>query len=111
MIKMGTVNLNLTPDEVTGILSKGKSYVFKDHPYGKAGDKFSINGRKFELIDVCERSLNVISRYYHIMDGYPTSADFVSGWKAAHSGEWDPGAVLYVHWFRDVTVPPTNDLI
>ena len=108
---MSTVNMHLTPDEVSEVLGKGKTFVFKDRPCGKAGDKFSINGRTFELIDVSERSLNMISRYYHTMDGHPTSADFVSSWKAAHNGEWSPGAVLYVHWFRDITAPLTNDLI
>lgn len=108
---MGTVNLHLTPEEAAGIISKGKSYVFKDQPQGRAGDNFFVNGRKFELIDVCERSLSIISQSYHTLDGYPTSTDFISGWKAAHNGEWNPEAVRYVHWFRDITAPMTNDLI
>ena len=108
---MGTISLQLTPEEVTEVLGKGKTCVFKDHPYGKAGDRFFINGRTYELIDVSERSLDMISLYCHAIDGQPTSADFVSKWKAAHDGQWDPEALIYVHWFRDVTAQLTNDLI
>ncbi|WP_158308934.1 hypothetical protein [Methanocella arvoryzae] len=45
----------------------------------------------------------MITRYCHTIDGQPTSADFISKWKATHNGQWYPEAKMYVHWFRDVT--------
>ncbi len=108
---MSTVNLHLTSAEEAGILNKRKGYVFKDRPWGKAGDTFSVDGRQFELIDVSERSLNNVSQKYHTMDGYATPSDFLSGWKTVYGSEGDPGSILYIHWFRDITKPESNDLI
>jgi hypothetical protein len=108
---MSIVNLHLTPDEEAGILKKGKSYVFKARPQGRTGDIFAINGRQFELIDVCERSLSMISRQYHTMDGYASPSDFVAGRKDDHGDKQGLDTKLYIHWFRDITSPKTDDLI
>jgi hypothetical protein len=85
---MGNVNLRLTHDEEADILKKGRSYVFKTTPQGRTGDTFSIDGRRFELIDVCERSMDSVSRQYHTMGGYSTPSDFDAAWKRGHSGKW-----------------------
>ncbi len=108
---MGNVNLHLTQDEESDILKKGRGYVFKSRPQGRTGDIFSIDGRRFELVDVCERSLSMISKQYYTLKGYSTPSDFAAAWKREHPGEWNPDAKLYVHWFRDITGPLTNDLI
>lgn len=108
---MGNVNFHLTQDEEADILTKGRGFVFKNTPQGRAGDTFSIDGRRFELIDICERSLGTVSRQYYTIDGYSTPADFAAAWKRTHRVEWNPDAKLYVHWFRDVTSQLTNDLI
>lgn len=110
-IAMGNVNIQLTQDEEADILKRGRGFVFKSTPQGRAGDTFSIDGRRFELVDVCERSLSMVSQQYYTIDGYSTPSDFSAAWKRAHRGVWDPDAKLYVHWFRDVTSQLTNDLI
>lgn len=107
---MGNVDLHLTQDEMADIMKKGRGYVFKESPQGRTGDTFSINGRRFELVDVCERPLSTIFRQYYTISGYTSPSDFAADLKRAH-GESASDSKLYVHWFRDITSSQTEDLI
>jgi hypothetical protein len=108
---MKDVDLHLTRDELEDILNKGTRHVFRSTPLGRAWDTFHVNGKRYEIIDVSERSMGTVANTYYRMENCSTPGEFIRRWKASHSGNWEPGQMLYIHWFRDVTVPMENDLI
>jgi hypothetical protein len=97
---MGTVDLQLTQAEKESIV-KGKSHVFKDMPHGRAGDTFDVDGRRFEVIDVCERPISRIDRY-SVLREYSTLPTFIEEWNASHSSPCGPETFLFIHWFRNI---------
>lgn len=105
------VDLHLTQEEEKYILNQGTRHVFRNAPLARAWDTFQVNGKQYEIIDVSERPLNTVANSYYRMENYGTPEEFIGGWKARNSGKWDPEQVLYIHWFRDVTVMPGSDLI
>jgi hypothetical protein len=108
---MKDVDLHLTMEEVRDIIDEGTRHVFRSAPLGRAWDTFNINGKRFELIDVSERSVNAIANKYYRIEHYRSPEDFILGWKASHSGSCDPEQLLYIHWFRDITGNQGSDLI
>jgi|AGTN01.1.fsa_nt_gi hypothetical protein len=97
---MGTVDIRLTPAEIKCI-SEGTCHVYKSVPCGRPGDTFTVNDRRFEIIDVSERSLKAIANRYYRMEGYDSPADFLLDWTAHYSLQ-DPECRIYVHWFRKI---------
>jgi hypothetical protein len=110
-MQITTVNLHLTQEEEKRILNEGTRHVFRDAPMARAWDTFQVDGRRYEIIDVSERSLNTIADRYYRMEHCSSPDEFIRAWKAGNSGRWDPERMLYIHWFRDVTSAPGTDLI
>lgn len=106
---MKDVDLHLTRDEVEDILNKGTRYIFRSTPECQAWDRFHINGKRYEIIDVSERSVGTIANKYYRLENYRSPEDFIRSWKASHPGEWKPGHMLYIHWFRGITGNLDND--
>jgi hypothetical protein len=98
---MTMVDLQLTQSEKERI-ARGTGLVYKDAPCGRAGDIFTLDGKKYEIIDVCERSLNVVAKKYTVLGGYATIAEFVAAWEARHRSSCEPGMSLFIHWFRQI---------
>jgi len=108
---MKDVDMQLTRDELDHVLNEETCHVFRSTPLGRAWDTFRINGRRYEIIDVSERSLGTIAQMYYRLENYRSPEDFIRSWKASHSGRWESEWMLYIHWFRDITGNPGNDLI
>ncbi len=105
------INLNLTQDEECRILADRARHVFREAPVGRAWDIFGVNGKRFELIDVSERSLAVAASTYYRLERCGSPEDFIRRWKADHRGHWDPEQMIFIHWFRDISFNQTNDLV
>ena len=103
---MGTVDLRLTPAEQQSILRDRKRHVFKDTSRARAWDTFTVNGERFEIIDVSERSLGAIASAYYPIEGCRSPGDFIRAWKARHSGDWRPEQTVFIHWFREAGGDP-----
>ncbi|RPJ36507.1 MAG: hypothetical protein EHM35_08005 [Planctomycetaceae bacterium] len=101
---MGTADLCLTPAEEKSILS-GKRHIYKSVPCARAWDTFLVDGKRFEIIDVSERSLYTIANKYYPIEGCQSPHDFIRDWRAGHSGDWSPEQAVYVHWFRETGEP------
>jgi hypothetical protein len=108
---MKDVDLQLTRDELDHVLNEGTCHVFRSTPLGRTWDTFRVNGRRYEIIDVSERSMGTIAHMYYRLENCNSPEDFIHNWKARHSGSWEPERMLYIHWFRDITGNPGNDLI
>jgi hypothetical protein len=98
---MTTVDLQLTQTEKERIV-RGQCHVYKDAPHGRAGDLFDVGGKQFELIDICERSMDRIARQYGLLREYGSLSGFIEEWEASHPGPCDPEMALFIHWFRQV---------
>jgi hypothetical protein len=98
---MGTIELELSEVEKDLIMG-GRGFILKETPYGRAGDTFAISGRRFEIIDVCERSLGRISRQYPQISECDYLSGYIKGWEARHRRECEPGTSLFIHWFRQI---------
>lgn len=98
---MRTVDLHLTEAEKDSIL-KGRGYVLKDTPYGRAGDTFAVDGKRFEIIDVNERSLNRLSRQCDSIIECGALSSYISERKTQNSTPDDPGTSIFIHWFRQI---------
>jgi hypothetical protein len=108
---MKDVDLHLTSDELENIINEGTCHIFRSAPLGRAWDTFHANGKRYEIIDVSERSAGSIARMYYRLENCSSSEDFIHRWKKSHSGGWEPERMVYIHWFRDITGSPGNDLI
>ncbi|OPY30037.1 MAG: hypothetical protein A4E28_00535 [Methanocella sp. PtaU1.Bin125] len=108
---MKDVDMHLTDDEIESIVKAGTRHVFRSAPMGRAWDTFHVNGKYYEIIDVSERSADTIARVYYRLENFNSPEDFIRVWKEGHSGRWEPKRMLYIHWFRDITGSPGNDLI
>ena len=98
---MGTIDLCLTEAEEKSIAS-GKRHVFKSVPRARAGDTFLANGERFEIIDVCERTAGTCIERYYPLEGCQSPEELARDWAARNGGDWDPGRLIYVHWFREL---------
>jgi hypothetical protein len=98
---MATVDLQLTQAEKESIV-KGKGHVFKDRSRARAGDLFNVDGKQFEIIDVCERSIERIARQYSLLLEYGSLSGYLEEWNASHSSPCKPEMPLFIHWFRQV---------
>jgi hypothetical protein len=108
---MNDVDMKLTNDERDCVLNKGTCHVFRSAPLGRTWDTFQVNGKRYEIIDISERSMSTIARVYYRLENYRSPEDFIRSWNASHSGRWESERMLYIHWFRDITGNPGNDLI
>ncbi len=108
---MKDVDLHLTSDELENILKEGTRHVFRSAPLGRAWDTFNVNGKRYELIDVSERSTGTVASMYYRLENCSSPEEFIRSWKASHAGSWKPEQMLYIHWFRDITGNPGSDLI
>lgn len=108
---MKEIDLHLTCDETEKIVHEGIRHVYRTAPGGRAWDTFHTNGRRFEIIDVSERSAGTTASTYYRLEGCATPEDYIRGWKESHGGHWEPDQILYIHWFRDISSPKEDDLI
>lgn len=97
--RMAIVDLQLTEADTKHIL-RGASLVFKEAPCGRAGDTFVVDGREFEIVDVCERTMGAIARQYSVFGGYKSLPDMIKAWDASHARPCRADSVLFIHWFR-----------
>lgn len=100
-LAMSGINLELTEREKTAIL-RGRGYVFRSRPLGRAGDEFSVDGKLFEIVDVSERTLATVARTYYTIDVFDPAADSIEGCKIMDSDRWEPEKAIYIHWFRPI---------
>jgi hypothetical protein len=98
---MTTVDLQLTQGEKERIVG-GQSHVYKDTPHGHAGDIFNVDGKRFEIIDICERSMDRIAGKYGVLWEYGSLSSFIEERKASHPGPCEPEMALFIHWFRQI---------
>jgi hypothetical protein len=98
---LATVDLQLTQAEKERIVG-GQSHVYKDTQHGRAGDIFNVNGTQFEIVDICERSINRIAGQYGVLREYGSLPGYIEDWKASHSSPCDPEMSLFIHWFRQI---------
>jgi hypothetical protein len=99
VVAMADIDLELTRAEKAAILN-GCGHLYRDRPMGKAGDLFSIQGKRFEIIDVSQRTLETVANNYYSMEGFTSPCDFMEAWKTGRPGRWEPEKRVYVHWFR-----------
>ena len=98
---MSKIDLDLSENEKERIIG-GRGYILKETPYGRAGDTFAINGCRFEIIDVCERSLSRISRQYPLISECEYLSGYIKEWEARHRSQCEPGTSLFIHWLRQI---------
>ena len=95
---MADLELMLSKDEKAAIRD-GRTFLLRGQPAGRAGDIFSAAGRRFEIVDVCERTLGSVADRLFVAAGYDSPEGFIAGWEASR-GHWDPDRKVYVCWFR-----------
>lgn len=97
---MADLDLALSAPERAAI-GEGRTFLVRDRPAGRAGDVFAADGRRFEIVDVNERSLGSVADRLFVAAGYDSPEGFIAGWEASR-GRWDPGRKVYVCWFRPI---------
>ena len=95
---MAELDFALDEDEKAAI-REGRTFLLREQPAGRAGDVFSADGRRFEIVDVSERTLGSVADRLFVAAGYDSTEGFIVGWEAAR-GRWDPDQKIYVCWFR-----------
>ncbi len=95
----------LPNDRVVEAASRGEiTQLHRGNQYGEVGDTFEVNGVKFELTDVTERTLGDMTDADARREGSPSLEAYKERMVNVHGGnfEWDDEATVVRHQFKTV---------
>lgn len=98
------IDLPFNKPNKVAVLAGYKNCTTRKSPKGMAGDKFTVDGRTYELTMVHPMTLGNVAGCLHENEGYESAIEFTQAFMSIyHKEEWYASSVVYVHWFREVT--------
>jgi len=83
------------------MLTGTKTMTSRTRKYGEIGDIFQIFGTTFEIVNVCQKSLDVVAWLHYREEGAESPSEFMKGWATIHPIKgYVPTQQVWVHQFR-----------
>lgn len=103
MIIMTEITIPFKNEMKQAILSGKKNCTSRTRKYGKVGDYFVIDTRKFALDNIAPMTLSEIAHMLYKREGFDSPGAFKDYWCKIHPiKKFDPHQKVYVHFFEEL---------
>ena len=91
--------LSFHSDLIIPVRSGHKTCTSRPMPKGRPGDRFRVGMAEYELINVQPCPLGLVASLLYVPEGFAGPDQFIEFWTSIY-GRYDPGLLVYVHWWR-----------
>lgn len=83
------------------LLSGKKTMTSRNKKYGESGDRFTVDGKEFELTKVTRQTLFSVSHMLYEEEGFAKPSEFIEVWKRLHPKKgYSPNQLIWLHIFK-----------